>query len=171
MANHRMRQTVGRVWLAQAVLCVGLLGIAASVAAEPVPLDNADLAEVVGREGISLYLHLEVNSADTATPYSGARFTRSFNVNGITTYAAAQGLRGTLDLMGVTVDVSARPDQPGGSYLDIGLPGLVAANQFGFRAFGVQTDPQAAVLPEQSMGGVLLHGVGTQTGRFLMWAQ
>jgi hypothetical protein len=139
--------------------------------AEPVPLDNQDLAEVVGREGISLYLHLEVNTADTATPFSGARFTRSFNVNGTTTYASAQGLRGVLDLVGITVDVSARPDLPGASYVDIGLPGLVAANQFGFRAFGVQTDPQATVQPDQSLGGLLLHGVGTQTGRFLMWAQ
>lgn len=160
-----------RFLMRRVCLCLALVGAPLLAVAEPVPLDNRDLAEVVGREGISLYLHLEVNSADTATPYSGARFTRSFNVNGTTTYASAQGLRGVLDLVGITVDMSARPDAPGESYFDIGLPRLVVANQFGFRAFGVQTDAQAAVQPEQNFGGLLLQGVGTQTGRFVMWAQ
>lgn len=162
---------LGRAWPVRACLCQGLLGACALALAEPVPLDNQDLSEVVGREGISLYLHLAVNTSDTARPFVGARFTRSFNVNGTTTYASAQGLRGTLDLVGIAVDVSARRDLLGGSYAEIGLPGLVAANQFGFRAFGVQTDPQATVQPDQSLGGLILHGVGTQTGRFLVWAQ
>lgn len=166
--NYR---TISRAWLVRACLCLGLFGACALAVAEPVPLDNQDLSEVVGREGISLYLHLEVNTSDTAMPFIGARFTRSFNVNGTTTYVSAQGLRGTLDLVGIAVDVSAHPGQPGGSYMDIGLPGLVAANQFGFRAFGVQTDPQAMVQPDQILGGLILHGVGTQTGRFLVWAQ
>lgn len=171
MAGLRVRGISARTWMVRACLCLELLGACAFAVAEPVPLDNVALAEVVGREGISLYLHLEVNSADTATPYAGARFTRSFNVNGTTTYATAQGLRGTLDLLGISVDVSARPDLPGSSYLDIGLPGVVVANQFGFRAFGVQTDAQATVQPDQNLGGLILQGMGTQTGRFLVWAQ
>ncbi|MDP3655196.1 MAG: hypothetical protein Q8R67_26350 [Rhodoferax sp.] len=139
--------------------------------AAPVQLNNEDLAEVVGRDGISLVVHLEVNTSDTSSDTAGARFTRSFTVNGTTTYATAQGLRGALDLVGLTIDVKARGGLSDGSYIDIGLPGVIAANQLGFRSFGVQTDAQAAVPAEQNFGGVLLNGSATQTGHFLMWAQ
>lgn len=76
-----------------------------------------------------------------------------------------------MDLVGLSIDVAARAGTSGSSYIDIGLPGFIAVNQFGFRAFGVQTDPQGSVQPEQNYGGLLLHGTATQTGHFLMWAK
>ncbi|OGB33860.1 MAG: hypothetical protein A3F78_13540 [Burkholderiales bacterium RIFCSPLOWO2_12_FULL_61_40] len=154
--------------LAWLFLWVGGVGTAT---AAPALLNNDDLSEVTGRDGISIVVHLEVNTSDTSSDTAGARFTRSFMVNGTTTYATAQGLRGVVDLVGLTVDVKARGGLNDGSYIDIGLPGVVAANQFGFRSFGVQTDAQAAVPAEQNFGGVLLHGLATQTGHFLMWAK
>lgn len=158
------------LWWGRAIFAVAAFSLGVAVAA-PVALSNDDLSEVVGGDGISLFFHVEVNSADTGSETTGARFTRSFTVNGTTTYATAQGLRGVIDALGVSIDVGARPDSSGGSYIDIGLPRVLAVNQFGYRAFGVQTDPLATVQPEQNFGGVLLHGLGTQTGHFLMWAQ
>ncbi len=152
-----------------ACLVLGMGG--ASAVAGPAVLSNDDLAEVVGQEGISMVLHLQVNTSDAGSQALGASFTHSFNVNGTTTYATAQGLKGVIDLVGLTIDVAPRPDLAGGSYIDIGLPGVVAVNQFGFRSFGVQTDAQAAVQPDQNFGSVLLNGVGTQTGHLYLWAK
>ncbi len=160
------RATVHGVWVGW---LIGLLGGVTAVAAAPLPLGNAELSEVVGRDGIGLQVHLEVNSSEAGDLGAGAQFTRSFTVHGTTTYLTAQGWRGTLDLVGLTVDVGARPDG-GGSYIDIGLPGTVVARQFGFRTSGVQTDPQAPVVPQQNLGGVLLQGSATQSGHFYLWA-
>lgn len=169
MARTSVCYRCGTVQGALGGLLAGLLGVVTAVAAAPLPLDNEALSEVVGRDGIGLLVHLEVNTSDPGDVSAGARFTRSFAVHGTTTYVTAQGWRGALDLVGVSVDVGARPDG-GGSYIDIGLPGTVVARQFGFRTSGVQTDPQATVAPQQSLGGVLLHGSATQSGHFFLWA-
>lgn len=170
-----MVRTFSCAWRRFALLALAWLGLWAAgvvaATAAPLQLSNEDLSEVSGRDGISLVVHLEVNTSDTSSDTAGARFTRSFAVNGTTTYASAQGLRGVVDLVGLTVDVKARGGLNDGSYIDIGLPSVVAANQFGFRSFGVQTDAQAAVPAEQNFGGVLLNGSATQTGHFLMWAK
>ena len=101
------------------------LGMGSATAmAGPAVLSNDDLAEVVGQEGISMVLHLQVNTSDAGSQALGASFTHSFNVNGTTTYATAQGLKGVIDLVGLTIDVAPRPDLAGGSYIDIGLPGV-----------------------------------------------
>jgi hypothetical protein len=149
-----------------------LLGLAAlRCGAAPVPLDDAQLAAVDGRDGVTLGVHLELDSAllHGATGPS-TQLVAGFQVDGVTTYAVVSGLGGVLDLFAVTLDVRNRTDG-GGSYLDIGLPSYVGATQFGFRALAAQTDPQAPITASNSYGQVLLNGNATMTGHVYLWAQ
>lgn len=147
-----------------AVIAVAVWGACVGVAAmaEPQALDNSELADVVGGDGISIIADINVNASQVS---------HSFNVDGVTTYAVMQDVGGGLLVGGLTVDVRHKPDGSGDSYIDVGLPGFVAFNKLGFRASGVQTDPQAAILPSQNLGGVQLNGNGAMTGHFLMWAK
>ena len=127
------------------------------VSAAPVALSDDELSSVSGRDGISLAVHLELDSTLTA----------GFKVGGVTTYAVAQGLGGTLDLFTITLSVHSRPG--GADYIDIGLPGFVGANQFGIKALGVQADPNAPVLQSASYGQLMLNGTASMTGHVLLW--
>ena len=89
----------------------------------------------------------------------------------VPTYAVMQDVGGGMFVGGITLDVRNKPDASGDTYVDIGLPGFVAFKKFGFRASGVQTDPQAPILPSQNLGGVQLNGNGAMTGHFLLWAK
>ena len=144
------------------------LMLAGAAHAAPVPLDDTALSEVRGGEGIGLVVHLELNSGLLTGDALGGRLAAGFKVDGTTTYAVLDGIGGVMDLMAVTLNVKTRSDG-GGDYLELGLPAFVSFNQFGFRALGAQTDPNAAVT--QSYGQVLLHGNGSMTGRVLLWGQ
>lgn len=136
--------------------------LSAGAMAAPKAMDNSELAEVVGGDGVSIIADINVNASQVS---------HSFNVDGVTTYAVMQDVGGGMFVGGITVDVRNKPDASGDTYIDIGLPGFVAFKKFGFRASGVQTDPQAAILPSQNLGGVQLNGNGAMTGHFLMWAK
>jgi len=132
--------------------------VACAAHAAPVPLSDDELAGVAGRDGVSLAVHLELNSTLSA----------GFKVNDTTTYAVLQGFGGVADLFSLTLTMKTRPDG-GGDYLELGLPGYVGFTQFGFRALGAQTDPSAPIT--SSYGQLLLNGSGAMTGRVLLWAQ
>ena len=130
--------------------------------AAPQPMDAEELAEVSGSDGVSISMDLNVNIA---------KVSRSFNVDGVTTYAALNDVCGNMLALGITVDVKQRPDGGAGSYVDVGMPGYISFNKFGFKSSGVQTDLNASLPANQNLGGVQLNGTGAMTGHFLIWAQ
>jgi hypothetical protein len=130
---------------------------AAQAFAAPVALSDEELSSVSGGDGISLAVHLELNTDLLA----------GFNVNGTKTYAVLQGLGGVADLFTFTVDLKSRADGP--DYIDIGLPGFIGFRQFGFRALGAQTDPNALVTPATSYGAIQLDGTASVTGHVYLW--
>lgn len=150
------------------VACIA--GCTATTAwAAPVPLDDEEMSKVTGRDGVSLAVHLELNSALLNGTPTDSRLTAGFNVDGTRTYAVVQNLAGVMDLIAVTLSIRSRPD--GSDYVDIGLPQFVGFKQFGFRALSAQTDPSAPIPASASYGQILLHGTGTMTGHIYLWAQ
>ena len=150
--------------VASMAMCAGAAALAA-----PVPLDDDEMSKVSGRDGVSLAVHLELNSALLNGTPTDSRLSAGFKVDGITTYAVVHNLAGVMDLIAVTLNVRNRPD--GGDYIDIGLPAFVGFKQFGFRALAAQTDPFAAIAPSASYGQLLLNGTATMTGHVFLWAQ
>lgn len=152
-------------------LATALIALAATQAqAAPVALDDDELSKVSGQDGVSLGVHLELNSALLNGAPTDSRITAGFSVDGTKTYAVIQNLAGVMDLIAVTLAIRQRPDG-GGDYVDIGLPGFVGFKQFGFRALAAQTDPTAPITPAQSYGQILLNGTGSMTGHIYLWAQ
>jgi hypothetical protein len=148
--------------------CIALSG--ASALAAPAPLSDDELADVEGRDGVSLAVHLELNSALLDGAAIDSRLLAGFGVDGTTTYAIVHNLAGVMDLVALTFDVRSRPDG-GGDVLDIGLPSFVGFRQFGFRALAASTDPNVPVTPANSYGSLLLHGTASMTGHVVLWAQ
>jgi len=138
--------------------------------AAPVALNDDEMSEVTGQDGVSLGVHLELNSALLNGAATDSRITAGFNVDGMKTYAVIQNLAGVMDLIAVTLAIRQRPDG-GGNYVDIGLPGFVGFKEFGFRALAAQTDPAAPIAPSASYGQILLNGTGSMTGHIYLWAQ
>lgn len=138
------------------------LAAATSAMAVPKALDNAELAEVTGGDGISISIDLALNATQVS---------RSFTVDGVTTHATMNDVGGNMLALGLTVDVKERPDAPGSTYVDVGMPSFISFKKFGFRTSGVQTDLQTTLPANQNLGGVQLNGNGAMTGHFLMWAQ
>lgn len=149
-------------------LLAALIGCAGAHAA-PVALDDDEMSQVTGQDGVALAVHLELNSALLTGAPTDSRITAGFNVDGVKTYAVIQNLAGVMDLIAVTLNIRRRAD--GGDYVDIGLPSFVGFKQFGFRALAAQTDPTAPIAPSASYGQILLNGTGSMTGHIYLWAQ
>ena len=134
------------------------LVLAASCAhADKKALDDDEM-RAVSAKGISIAVNLNLNTS---------RVTAGFTTNGTTTYAIAQGFGGALQMFAITVDPLTKPD--GTSYLSIGMPGILAAQDFGVRAIGVQTDANAPL--NGSLGSILLNGTASMTGQLNLWAR
>ena len=134
------------------------LALAAPYAcADKKPLDDEALRSVNG-QGISIAVNLNLNTNRVAA---------GFNVNGTTTYAIAQGFGGALQLFAITIDPLVKPDGTG--YLAIGMPNYLAAQDFGVRAIGVQTDASAPIT--SSLGSILLNGSANMPGQLNLWAK
>lgn len=151
--------------LAFALLCACLRAIGA-----PVELSDEELSTVEGQDGIGLNVHLELNSSVLTGATDVSRVVAGFNVNGTKTYAVLQDLGGVADLFGISLDVRARPDAPGQTYIDVGLPVFLNFRQFGFRALAATTDATAPITPANSYGQILLNGQATVTGHLYIWA-
>lgn len=158
--NFHLFATLRRArWIAVAVLGSCL---AAQALALPQALDNDELSEVSGGEGVSIIADINVNAS---------RVAHSFKDRGVTTHAVMDDVGGGMLVGGLTIDIRNKPDASGDTYIDIGMPGFVAFKKFGFSASAVQTNAQAAIAPNQNLGGVQLNGTGAMTGHFLMWAK
>jgi len=133
----------------------------AGACAEKKPLDDDEM-RAVSAKGISIAVNLNLNINRVA-----AGFTNTANGNTTTTYAIAQGFGGALQMFAITVDPLNKPDGTG--YLSIGMPSYFAAQDFGVRAIGVQTDATGALTG--SLGSILLNGTATMTGQLNLWAK
>lgn len=156
--------------LAALVLLIALLATSWKAQAAATPMDDEELSNVTGQDGVSIVVHLELSSFLLNGGTGGASLVAGFKVNGVTTYAVLQDLGGVVDMFGINLDIRQRPDASG-TYLDLGLPNYVAFNHFGFRALGAQQDPSVPVTPQTSYGQVLLNGSATTTGHVYIWAQ
>ena len=134
--------------------------------AEKTPLNDDELRGVAGK-GISIAVHLELNSGLLTGQTVDSRISAGFTVDGVTTYAIVQNFGGILNLYDITLDQLTAPD--GSGYLSIGMPGLVQAKDFGVRAIGVQTGLDAPIT--NSLGSLLLNGSATMTGQLNVWAK
>ncbi|MBK7006528.1 MAG: hypothetical protein IPH37_16515 [Burkholderiales bacterium] len=158
--NFDLYSSLRRAGLVAAAVCAACVGTTAL--AEPKAMDNSEMSDVVGGDGVSIIADINVHIS---------RVSRDFNDGGTTTHLVMDDVGGGAFIGGITLDVRNRPDASGESYIDIGLPGFVAFNKLGFKTSGVQTDHQAAIAPSQNLGGVQLNGTGAMTGHFLMWAK
>ena len=158
--NSPLYSIVRRSVLVTATVVAACMGSAAMAA--PQPMDNEEMSEVSGGDGLSIIADLHINIS---------RVSRSFEVDGATTYAVMDDVGGGMFVGGITVDVRKQPNASGDTYIDIGMPGYVSFNKFGFKTSAVQTSQQAAIAPNQNLGGVQLNGAGAMTGNFLLWAK
>ncbi|MFT3858046.1 MAG: hypothetical protein QM742_11310 [Aquabacterium sp.] len=153
-----------------AALCaavVASLSAPTPARAEPQLLQDEEMADVAGRDGVGFAVHLEMNSDLLQGIDVGSRLTAGFDVHGIKTYLVAHNIGGIVDLFAMTLNVRRRAD--GSDYLDLGLPFFVGVGQFGYRALGAQTDPTAPIA--NSYGQLLLDGHASMRGHLYLWAQ
>lgn len=150
-------------------LCLWMAGLllAPVLHAEPLPLDEAELAQVSGRDGIGFAVHLEINSAPIYGLDIDSRLTAGFTVDGLKTYLVALNPGGIIDLFAMALNLRTRPD--GGDYIDVTLPFFVGVQDFGVRALSAQTDPRAPIT--NSYGQFLLNGHASMQGHLYLWAQ
>lgn len=148
-------------------LC-SMMFVAAVAQANPVPLEEQEMADVSGQDGIGFAMHLEMNSAVLSGADLNSRLTAGFEVDGLTTYAIALNVGGIIDMYAMTLNLRERPDG-GGDYLDLSLPFFVGVDHFGFRALAAQTSATASI--QNSYGQLLLNGYMNVRGHLYMWAQ
>ncbi len=147
-------------------LAAAALSLAAcAVHAEKAPLSDEELGDVAGK-GISILVHLELNSGLLTGQNIDSRVSAGFDVGGQTTWVVAQNFGGLLDLFAITI-APVVGGAGGRDYLSIGMPTFIGAKEFGVRAIGVQTDPTATIT--NSLGSLLLNGTGTMTGQLNIW--
>lgn len=156
-----------RMLILQCLALVAMCCALSMARAEPQPLDDSSMADVSGQDGIGFAVHLEMNSAAISAQALTSRLMAGFHVDGQTTYAIAWNVGGIIDMFAMTMNLRSRPD--GSDYMDIGLPFFVGVSQFGFRAFSVQTDPNAAI--SRNYGQLLLNGHAAMQGHLYLWAQ
>jgi len=150
----------------QAVLAILSACSCAVAGAAPQPLDDAELGQVTGRDGISFAAHISINDPSLVGAVADSRLSLGFNGDGTNRYIVLKNLRGTVDMFAVSLSVQNRSDG-NGDYIAIGLPGYVRYTNFGFESLSVQTDPSAPVTG--SLGSMNLNGVVNLTGEVRIW--
>lgn len=143
-------------------LCVG----AVAFAQPPVAMDDSELAEVAGGDGVSIAVHLNLNDPTLSNAVTDSRVSMGFNVNGKNTYLVIRNPRGTIDMFGLKLDIEKKPD--GTDYVAIGLPEHVKYTNWGFESFSAQADPAAPVT--ESLGRLNMNGTVSMQGQVRMWA-
>jgi hypothetical protein len=140
---------------------------ASAHAAPPQPLDDEQLAQVGGRDGISFVAHVVINDPTLVGAVSDSRLSLGFaDSNGQSRYLVLRNVRGVVDMSTISIDVHSRPD--GGDYVSLTLPNTVKFSRFGFESMSVQNDPLAPVT--NSMGSLDIDGTVNMTGQVRMWA-
>lgn len=146
--------------------CLLLLCFAAAGAlAGPQPLDERELAQVAGRDGVSFAVRLELNTPGTDGSSGDSRLWIGQQVDGRTTYTVVRNLSGVVQMVGLNISAHTAPD--GSAYVAIGLPGSTRFTDAGFESLSVQADPRAPVT--SSLGRFILNGEMTMQGQLRLW--
>ena len=141
------------------------LALAATCAfADKKPLDDEEMRSVSAK-GISIAVNLQLNTQAIAGTAPPSNIAAGFVVAGTTTYAIVQNFGGGLQMFSITIDPTVKAD--GSSYLAIGMPGYLNAQDFGIHAIGVQTDANAPLTG--SLGALTLNGTASMTGQLNVW--
>lgn len=151
------------------LLCALLIGLmlCGIARANPRAMEDAELADVSGGDGVTFAMHLVINDPASPGTSPDSRIIAGYTVDGRTTYAVIRNLRGVVDLFSVNLAVKERPDG-GGSYVALSLPGYLHFNHFGFEQLGVQTDPLAPISGD--LGRFEINGTLSMQGQFRFWA-
>jgi hypothetical protein len=151
----------------QAVLAILSACSCALASAEPLrALEDQELEQVTGRDGISFAAHISINDPALVGAVADSRLSLGFNGDGTNRYIVLKNLRGTVDMFAVSLGVHSRSDG-NGDYIGIGLPGYVRYTNFGFESLSVQTDPTAPVTG--NLGSVNLNGTLSLQGELRIW--
>ncbi|MBV8124087.1 MAG: hypothetical protein JO370_08385 [Paucibacter sp.] len=129
-------------------------------------LDDGELAEVRGQDGISFAAHISINDPSLVGAVTDSRLSLGFNGDGTNRYVVIKNLRGTVDMFAVSLSAQSRSDG-GGDYIAIGLPGYVRYTNFGFESLSVQTDPTAPITG--NLGSMNLNGTVSLQGEVRIW--
>ncbi|MRW85598.1 hypothetical protein GJ698_16060 [Pseudoduganella sp. FT26W] len=147
------------------VLCL-LLWASVARAGELRALDDAELAKVIGGDGISFAAHVVLNDPTLVGAVSDSRLSLGFSGGGQNRYIVFKNVRGTVDMFTVNLGVQTRSDG-GGDYIAIGLPGYVRYTNFGFESLSVQNDPSAPVTG--NLGSININGTVSLQGQVRFW--
>jgi hypothetical protein len=146
---------------------LGGLLLRTHLAANPLQaLDDNDLAEVSGRDGVGFAAHIALNDPTLNGAVTDSRITAGFHVDGNTTYIVIKNPRGTIDISPMNLSARKKPD--GSDYLALTLPETVRYGNFGFESLSVQSDPTAPVT--ESLGRVNINGTLNFQGQLRFWA-
>ncbi|HYD79561.1 MAG TPA: hypothetical protein VEC06_07115 [Paucimonas sp.] len=129
-------------------------------------LNDEELAQISGGDGVSMAVHLALNDPASSGGGSENRIAIGTAVDGQTNYIVVRNLRGTIDMFAVNLSVRKKPD--GGDYLALGLPGYIRFGGFGFDSLSVQADPSGPVT--QSLGRIDINGTLSMQGQLRLWA-
>lgn len=149
----------------RALWCLWWAGVAQ--AGELRPLDDAELSQVRGGDGISFAAHVVLNDPTLVGAVADSRLSLGFSGDGGQKhYIVFKNVRGVVDMFAVNLGVQTRSDG-GGDYIAIGLPGYVHYTNFGFESLSVQSDPTAPVTG--NLGSVNINGTVSLQGQVRFW--
>jgi hypothetical protein len=141
------------------LLCCGAAAVQSVQSGHP--LDDDELAQVSGRDGIGIAMHLALNEQGASGAVVENRVSIGTTVDGQTNYIVLKNLHGTIDMFALDLSVQKKPD--GADYVEIGLPGYLKFGNFGFDSLSVQADPAAPVT--DSLGRVSINGTLSMQGQ------
>jgi hypothetical protein len=152
--------------MARALLLLMAL-TAGAVGADPLrALDDNELSQVSGGDGISFAAHVVLNDPTLVGAVSDSRLSLGFKGDGVNRYIVFKNVRGTVDMFAVSLGVQTRGDG-GGDYIAIGLPGYVHYTNLGFESLSVQMDPTAPVTG--NLGSININGTVSLQGQVRLW--
>jgi hypothetical protein len=147
------------------LLCL-LVWMGCAQAGELRALDDQELSQVRGGDGISFAAHVVLNDPTLVGAVSDSRLSLGFSGGGQNRYIVFRNVRGTVDMFAVNLGVQTRADG-GGDYIAIGLPGYVRYTNFGFESLSVQNDPTAPVTG--NLGSLNINGTVSLQGQVRFW--
>lgn len=146
---------------------LALAGCTQALAGGLRPLEDTEMSNVTGGDGISFAAHIVLNDPTLVGAVADSRLSLGFNGDGQNRYLVIKNLRGSIDMWAVSLGVQQRSDG-GGDAITIGLPGYVRYGNFGFESLSVQTDPTAPVTG--NLGSLNINGNVSLQGQVRLWS-
>lgn len=146
---------------------ISALCISADVLAQtPLPMDDTELEQVSGGDGIGIAVHFVLNDPSIPGMTENRRTWGFKDTNGDSTYLVFQNMHGKIDMFALGIDVEKKPD--GGDYVALTYPTHLRFTNFGIDSISAQTDPTAPVTG--SIGGFNINGNLSMQGQMRFWA-